>query len=328
MLASTLTALAVALAGGGLAAPWTAAPSGSAAGDCVEIEHALGTACVPADPQRIVSLDPLTALPTLLEVGAPVVASLSVYADADPFPTYLDPALVEGIEVIGSMQSVNLEAIAAADPDLIIGAVPIVEPLLSDLEAIAPTVATRYTFYESGWRDDVRTVAAAVGRSDAIEERFAELDARIAEVTDFLAAQGGTHTLTRVDVFAGQPLYYRYACTWFGDVLNAVGVTAPEQQSPDDCTDGDYESILVYLTLEQLDALDADAIVAYQQQASSGEVGASPLETLEGSPLWAGLTAVQNDRVFVLGDAWGLGGSVTSALAVLDDLEHVVFAEP
>jgi len=186
----------------------------------------------------------------------------------------------------------------------------------------------RYTFYESGWRDDVRLVAETVGASEAIEERFAELDARTDEVRAVLEAQGGTHSLSRVDVFGGQPLYYRFGCTWFGEVLMAAGVTQPDAQSPEECTNGGAESVIVYLTLEQLDVLDADAIVAYQQQAASDEVGASPLTVLEGSPLWGQLSAVQNDRVFVLGDAWGLGGSITSALQVLDDLEQIVFAAP
>jgi hypothetical protein len=34
---------------------------------------------------------------------------------------------------------------------------------------------------------------------------------------------------------------------------------------------------------------------------------------------------VQSGRVHVVGDAWGLGGSITSADLILDDLEQVVF---
>jgi hypothetical protein len=50
--------------------------------------------------------------------------------------------------------------------------------------------------------------------------------------------------------------------------------------------------------------LDADAIVAYQQQASGAEVGADPLATLAASPIWNRLGTVRDERVFVLGDAW------------------------
>src|SRR5262245_5594024 len=89
-------------------------------GGCREIEHEGGTTCVPADPQRIVALDSLTVLPTLIELDAPVVGALSVYSAGDPFPDYLDPVDVEGIEVVGDLQTPNVEAILAAEPDLII----------------------------------------------------------------------------------------------------------------------------------------------------------------------------------------------------------------
>lgn len=82
----------------------------------------------------------------------------------------------------------------------------------------------------------------------------------------------------------------------------------------------------MYPSLEQLDVLDADAIVAYQQQARSGDVDADPLASLEASPLWTGLPAVANDDVFVFGDAWGLGVSVSAAQVLLADLVDTVFA--
>lgn len=301
-------------------------PAGEDA-ECREVEHVAGTACVPADPQRIVALDSLTVLPTLLELDAPVAGALSVYSVGSPFPSYLDADAVAGIEVVGDLQTPNVEAIAALRPDLIIGTEPVVTPILAELEAIAPTVVTRYTFYESGWRDDVRVVADAVDRLDEVEERFGALDERIAEVRAGLEAQGGSHSLTRLDVFQGMPIYYRLACTWFGEVLLAAGVTQPEAQGPEDCTDGDYQSVLVYPSLEELEVLDADVIVAYQQQAGADDVGADPLTALEATPLWSGLAAVQAGRVHVLGDAWGIGGSITSALQILDDLETTVFPE-
>lgn len=302
----------------------TAATEDGGGAGCRQIEHVAGTSCVPADPQRIVTLDPLMALPTLLDVGAPVVGSLSVYSAGDPFPSYIDPVLLEEVDAVGAMQTPNVEAIAAARPDLIIGDTSVVGPIYDQLSEVAPTVVTNYSFYRSDWREDVRLVAEAAGRSAAVEEQLAALDDRIAEVAAGLEA-AGPHELTRVDVFEGSPLYYRFSCTFFGEVLMSAGISQPAAQGPDECTDGDSDSVFVFVSLEELEVLDADAIVAYQQQSGDEDVGADPLAALSDSPVWNALGAVQDGRVHVLGDAWGLGASIGAAHAILDDVQDTVF---
>lgn len=304
------------------------APDSTAGGaTCQEIEHALGTTCVPEHPQRVVALDALMVLPTLLEVGVTPVGSVSVYDVGDPFQDYLDPAVADGIETLGSMQTPNIEAIAALRPDVILGTDLVIGPIQEQLEQIAPVVATRYSFYYPDWLTDARLIALSVGKSTEFEAVVAGLDAHIEEVAAVLAERGAPATLSRVDMFAGTPLYYRFGCVWFGSLLNDVGISQPAAQQPDACTPGDYQSVIQYPSLEQLDVLDADVIVAYQQQAAGADVGADPLDALKATPLWATLSAVQNNRVHVLGDAWGLGVSVTAADQILDDLVEIVFPE-
>lgn len=293
---------------------------------CREIEHAAGVSCVPVDPQRIVALDPLTVLPTLLALDAPVVATVSTYEFGEPFVDYLDPASYEGLDLVGSFSlEPNFELIAAAEPDLIIASASRVGEHYDTLSQIAPVVATGYAYYEPDWRKEILLTADAVGRVEAAEAQLAELDAHIARTRELLASAGVQRTLSRVDVWRGQPLYYQFACVWFGGLLEEVGVAQPEAQVGE-CTPGDAASTVVYLSLENMDVLEADAIVAYQQQASAEDQGADPTVALLESPLWATLGPVQADRVFVLGDAWGLGGSVQAAHRVLDDLVEIVFA--
>lgn len=275
---------------------------------------------MPAHPQRIVVLDTLLVLPTLLDAGAPVVGSVSVYDVGDPFPAFIDaPA---DLAVVGSLQTPNLELIAKAKPDLIIGADLVIKPIQAQLEAIAPTVATTYAFYNPAWRDDALLVGDAADVRDEVQASIEKLDARIATEKARLTANGEGPTLSRVDVFTGKPLYYEFACTAFGSVLLEAGIRQPAAQVAD-CTPTDYQSILKYPSAEQLDVLDADAIVAYQQQAGSGDVGASPLDVLAANPLWGQLPAVQAGRTHVVGDAWGLGVSVPAFLLMLDDLQEI-----
>ncbi len=296
----------------------------SSASECREVEDANGTVCIPAEPQRIVVLDPLMALPTLLSVDAPVVGAATVYADGVSFPDYIDEDDLSGIETVGAMQDPSMEAIAALEPDLIIsdsssGSSAFTE----ELEKIAPVVAAPYSFYRNDWIDDVRFIADVVGRSDLIEDEIADYEDHAAEVAAALAESGDVHTLSRVDVYDGTPLYYRSGCTWFGAVLADAGVSQPAAQGPDECAQGDAQSVIVYLSAEQLNILDADAIVSYQQQSTSSEIGASPLDALTGNELWDALPAVQNDALFVFGDAWGLGVSLEAANEILDDLETI-----
>lgn len=299
----------------------SAGPETTASGACREVAHELGTSCVPSDPQRIVVLDTLMVLPTLLDAGASVVGSLSVYDVGDPFPSFVDTAGAD-IAIVGSLQTPNLELIAATQPDLIIGASIVMEPIRAELEALAPIVATKYAYYVPTWRDEALLVGEAAGVRDEVAASIVELDTRVAATRARLTAGRDGPELSRVDVFNGQPLYYEYACTAFGEVLTSAGIRQPAAQIAD-CAPDDYQSVLKYPSLEQLEVLDGDVIVTYQQQAGEGDVGASPLATLEASPLWATLAAVQAGQVHVVGDAWGLGASVPAFRSMLDDVDRL-----
>ncbi|MEM9653660.1 MAG: ABC transporter substrate-binding protein [Actinomycetota bacterium] len=294
--------------------------------ECREIEHEMGTACVPVEPTRIIALDPLTVLPTLIAVDAPVLATISPYASGASFVDYLDETETDGIELIGSFDAeLSLEEVAALEPDLIIGSISRLETTYELLQEIAPTVVTGYAFYDADWRDEIRLTADAAGHLDTADGLLADLDEQIVATRTALEAGPGTPTLTRVDVWQGTPLYYRFDCTWMGDLFSAVGLQQPTAQQAD-CSQGDPASAIGFLTLETLEVLEADAIVAYQQQATPDDVGRSPLDTLIESPLWPGLAAVERGDVHVFGDAWGLGGSIQAAEQILDDLTSTVYA--
>lgn len=107
--------------------------------------HAGGETCIAEDPQRIVSLHDQSVTLTLLEVGAPVVGSHGrVDEQGARYMRSLDLLMgldfeSSGIGFAGSFEAMDFEAIAAMDPDLIIGR----DYDLADqakYETIAPTV--------------------------------------------------------------------------------------------------------------------------------------------------------------------------------------------
>jgi iron complex transport system substrate-binding protein len=113
------------------------------------VRHLSGETQVPLDPERVVSLRPhLTD--TLLALG---VTPAGAAAWNNEHPEYLAEAL-EGVALVGSPDTPNLEAILALEPDLIV--TPPYEPdLYPQLSRIAPTALLDW---KTDWRDDVTDV--------------------------------------------------------------------------------------------------------------------------------------------------------------------------
>lgn len=291
----------------------------AAAQDCREITHEAGTDCVPLKPQRIAVLDPLTALPTLLALGAPVVGSAQVYPGDDGYPSYIDKAAVAGIASFGGMRDLNVEAVLASDPDLIVGDIANMGERLDELRAIAPVVVTKYTYYQSDWLAEIRKIAEAVGQSDAAEAQITALESRAAALRERFAAEGRVPVLSRVDLYRDEPLYYRFNCTWFGALLGEAGVTQPQAQQGE-CTAGASSTVFQMVSLEQIATyLDGDVMAIY------GQRGTDPMATVAAWPTWSTLGVAARDAVYVVGDAWGVGASVPAGMLILDDLDTVLF---
>ena len=111
------------------------------------VRHAAGETAVVADPQRIVVLagDELDALCALGLQGRIVAAALPDGAETQP--SYLG-TVVHDLPAVGTRSAPDLAAIAAAKPDLILGAKSLTADAADDaddyasLAAIAPTVFT------------------------------------------------------------------------------------------------------------------------------------------------------------------------------------------
>jgi len=290
----------------------------------VEVEHSLGTACVPADPQRIVALDPIGALPTLLALDAPVVGAAAVFSVGDPLPNYLDAADTDGIAIVGTSAEPNMEAIAALDPDLIVGSVLYLSAFSEKLEAIAPTVAVADTFYTDDFHGALASIAALVGSTDAFEADWARFGERQAGIAAELSDRYGSLTMTRVDGWGDLLYTYKWPCMWLGAVLSPLGITQPAAQGGDCDTATDPYSSINRLSLERIGELDADVIITYAFDDGTGIEGTSLADTLADNALWQALPAVRDGNVFEVGDAWGVGASLPAAEAMLDDIERLL----
>ncbi|MER7003654.1 ABC transporter substrate-binding protein [Dactylosporangium sp. NPDC000555] len=133
------------------------------------VETAKGPVDVPANPTRVVSIQP-SATATLYDLG---VEPVGVY---DQGAQYISPRYASqwnAAPKIGNAGEVQIEKVAALKPDLIIGAdYPWNTKAYDKLSAIAPTVIIPVT----SWQASAKTTAEAVNKLDALDA----LDKRVA----------------------------------------------------------------------------------------------------------------------------------------------------
>ncbi len=83
-----------------------------------------------------------------------------------------------GVEIVPPLTELDLAAVEAAEPDLILGAKEFDEELYEDLSRIAPTVMTE----GQDWKLNLRLHGEALGRTNDAERLLIDWDNRVARV--------------------------------------------------------------------------------------------------------------------------------------------------
>jgi iron complex transport system substrate-binding protein len=246
-------------------------------------------------PRRIVSLQP-SATVILAAVGEldRVVACTKYCADVVPEITS-QPRII-----LADSWTANSERIIAAQPDLVIAAVPyqekaVIEILKSGARflGLAPrTLADIYT--------DIATIAGMVGASDRGEEVIALTQQQIDQI------RARTAGLPRPRVFCeewGKPLIASQA--WVAELVEAAGgefLGAAGRQ----------------ISAEDVAGMDPDILVA----AWCGAGDRVPLEKIVSERNWQGTRAARTSRVYCIRDEY----LNTPAPTVLRGLDALAFA--
>lgn len=270
--------------------------------------------CIPANPQRIVTLDPLLSYGALSELGVSVIgAPLFGIQDAD-IRTKAEKASVVDI---GHPAQPSLERITALKPDLIIGSSEFHGQIYNTVSKIAPTLFIDHI----DWKDHISLLARITGTTDkanaarqSYENRVASIKSRIPDVTVSVARvkPGGFNVY--VD---GPAAYAPYA------VLHEAGVKRTPFETVKDNTIVkrlDWEGasslsrdILLYVVVSGYDPAPDEALLA---------------ETL-ANPFWQLLPAVAAGRAHRIDRATWMGfHGYGSAERVLDDIERFILPSP
>ncbi|MGY1609397.1 MULTISPECIES: ABC transporter substrate-binding protein [unclassified Geodermatophilus] len=260
------------------------------------------------DDQVVLALDDFAAMHALT-LGVEPDLVLEVFEYESTSAVFDDV----GLDTRPYGSELDLEAVAAASPDVVIGvSIPTTASVESQLDAIAPTTVVDYT---AGWDEQLSTVAEALGREDEAAQIREGLQEATADLAADLDAAGLAGSVTSV-VGDNGGFFSPPAATAVGSVLTGVGLARPPAQEQP----GDPASPFVTFTAETLPDHDGDALFLL-----SG--GPYLTDGLTGSPLWPGLRAVQAGAVHeVSGETW-LSASAFSVGWVLDDLRAALLGE-
>lgn len=277
----------------------------------VTLEHAAGTTELAEPATRVVALE-WTYAEDLLAVGVQPVG----VADVAGYEAWVnvEPELGDEVVDVGTRQEPSLEAILALEPDLIVGVAFRHEPILGELEAIAPTLlfdpypgAEGPTQLEE-MESTLRTIATAVGRADAADEVLegtrAAYDAARARLEE-AGRIGDEVLLAQAFSVQGSP-----QIRVFTDNAMAMGILREiglENAWPGEFGTYGYDTI----DLEGLvPVADADAFLYVAQSNDDPFTGA-----LADDAIWTNLPFVQAGEAHALGgDTWLFGGPLSARL--------------
>jgi iron complex transport system substrate-binding protein len=290
------------------------------------VEGAYGPIEIPTEPQRIVAdlmtVDYLTAL------GYDTSRIVGVF-DADFFRAEEDHYLAdffanEDLVDPGFQYDVNVEAVAAARPDLILLPFDQIDGAeqFDELAAVAPLLVVptsettdpeiRYggTASFQDWRTTLRTYGDLLELAEEAEAYITETEAQLAAVAEEHGALIGSITATEAkstaDYVAINALSVARTSGSLGTILmSELGFQPPTHLAS--ATPDEYGSI--ELAAENIDMLECDLLFLEVRAGSTRH---------EESPLWPTLEVVRSGGVVVVGNHWQVGGAVAARRVIAD----------
>jgi iron complex transport system substrate-binding protein len=269
---------------------------------------------VPAEPQRVVVLDPSRSTVHLVELGLTPLAAThneSTGSETGLFPAILGDA-AKAITSVGLSGAANLEQITALRPDLILYNMPFEEIDVNLLAAIAPTVA--YNF-DRPYEEHLRFIAGVVGRTTQAEALITDFERQLDERARTLQLNGRTFSLLWI-ADGGDGFGLAGPESLLGRAIVRLGGTiVPSSVNGKPLTDDTDR-----LSLEVLPQLvDADTIIALRSFGSAE--AEQDTQSFLSSPVWQAIPAVQREDVLIV-DIQAVAGTYgyRGLNAVLDEL--------
>lgn len=282
-----------------------AAESGPTAGSSSSAEwprtitHEAGDTVIDAQPETIVSTS-LSVTGTLLAIDAPVTATSvskarSGTADENGFfSQWADTALERGVEPLYTIGELDLEAVIAEDPDLIVVSTSGADSVLDQYDAlsdIAPTIVVNYG--DQTWQDLAVELGEATGLEDKAASVVEDFNSSLAETADALNIEQGT-TASIVSYNAGDVSPVGKGTGPHAQLLGALGFTVAEPDEQYDTSAQKREDF----AFTSYEGLSASVTGDYAFLISSTE---DTVAAFTADPTLANLPSVQAGQVYSMG---------------------------
>ncbi|MEM7533187.1 MAG: ABC transporter substrate-binding protein [Chloroflexota bacterium] len=283
--------------------------------------------CIPETIERVAPLD-LNSMEYMLINDMAFIAGSQIaqFFIGNTHPEWL-PKLVEVTEGLPDMGAFppNMEAVALANPDIIITEMGYYEDNMYDLMAeIAPTIV-----YESSedayqdWKPQFRFFGELLGMEDVSEALIAGYYERIDALHEAIGDSLGGETVSVVRARPGGDLGMRLAGSFTGVILGDLGIAQPEAQQA--AFDPETGFIQIDVSQERWDLVDGSYLFVYGVQpteAGTNEAQAL-IESLADDAIWNALGAVQSGNAHAMDAHWH-GFGLLSAHEVIDDMFRIL----
>jgi iron complex transport system substrate-binding protein len=273
------------------------------------VEHSMGSTTIKGTPERVVILTN-EGTEALLAMGVTPVGAVKSFT-GDPWYDHIADQLKD-TQVVGVESEVNVEAIAALKPDLIIGNKMRQEKIYDQLNAIAPTVFAETL--RGDWKVNFELYAKALNKEEKGKEILEKYNARIAELKEKLGDKLNMK-VSMVRFMAGEVRIY-HKDTFSGVILGDLGFARPESQNVDDFAERN-------VTKERIPAMEGDILFYFTYETGDGKGSELEKEWI-ADPLFKNLEVAKKGEVHKVSDTiWNTAGGVLAANLMLDDIEEI-----
>ncbi|MEJ8472573.1 ABC transporter substrate-binding protein [Roseibium algae] len=273
-----------------------------------DVTDSMGTVAVPDAPKRVVVLTN-EGTEALLALGVIPVGAANSW-NGSPWWDHISDAM-EGAVPVGKESAINLEMIAALEPDLILANKQRHEKIHPQLTAIAPTVMSKEL--RGDWKINFRLYAEALGKQAEADEAIGAYDAAVASLKEKLGSSL-EEEVSVIRFVPGQIRIYQLD-SFSGVLLKDIGFHRPANQN--------VEEFAIRTGKESIPQMDGDRIFYFTYDTGDGK-GRSLEDEVLSDPLWQSLSAVQAGNLHRVSDAiWNTAGGIIAAQLMLDDIAEI-----
>lgn len=246
------------------------------------VESVKGKVEIPADPKKIVDISGSSEGLVLLGHTPVATANVDSY-ETNKVPSYIEDKLGNA-KVVGHsmMETMDIEGILAAEPDLIIMA-PRQEKIYDQLKEIAPVVMLEDK--SNDWEAKFKDVATLFGQEEQAQKWLNDYYKKAQKLGEEIKSANGEKTYLTVLASSGQFMVFTEG--GIGTVLkDDMKLPQPKNMPKQDSI------TLPTVTMEGLTEIDADHIIVIATESDKAD--------LEKSTVWKEIRAVKDGNATIL----------------------------